>query len=123
MLLFILQWLSLHWEILIMLLSKLPLTFKETHKDSQRDTLFHRIVYDYSCAEWDHPFYHLREVSWEDSFKLSDSAVASEFCGWVQVGIDVFIPNCKYQVKPYSSPWFSAACAAAVVNRNHFFHL
>ena len=59
----------------------------------------------------------------EDSFKLSDSAVASEFCGWVQVGIDVFIPICKYQVKPYSSPWFSAACAAAVVNRNHFFHL
>ena len=42
---------------------------------------------------------------------------------WVQVGIDVYIPHRKYQVKPHSSPWFSAACAAAIVHRNHFFHL
>ena len=27
------------------------------------------------------------------------------------------------QVKHHSSPWFSAACAAAIVHRNHFFHL
>ena len=26
-----------------------------------------------------------------------------------------------YQVKPRSSPWFSAACATAIVHRNHFF--
>ena len=57
------------------------------------------------------------------SLKLSASAVASGFCEWVQVGIDVYIPHCKYQVKPHSSPWFSAACAAAIVHRNHFFHL
>ena len=36
-------------------------------------------------------------------FKLSASAAASEFCEWVQVGIDVYIPHCKYQVKPHSS--------------------
>ena len=48
MLVFVLQWLSLHWEILIMLLSQFPL---------------------------------------------------------------------------FSSPWFSAACAAAIVHRNHFFRL
>ena len=24
---------------------------------------------------------------------------------------------------PHSSPWFSAACAAAIVHRNHFFRL
>ena len=41
----------------------------------------------------------------------------------VQVGIDVYIPHRKYQVKPHSSPWFSAACAAVIVHRNHFFHL
>ena len=29
----------------------------------------------------------------------------------------------KYQVKPHSSPRFSAACAAAIVYRNHFFRL
>ena len=30
----------------------------------------------------------MREVPWEDIFKLSASAAASEFCKWVQVGID-----------------------------------
>ena len=39
------------------------------------------------------------------------------------MGIDVYIPHHKYQIKPYSSPWFSAACAAAIVHRNHFFRL
>ena len=55
--------------------------------------------------------------------KLGASAAASEFCAWVQVGIDVYIHHRKYQVKPHSSPWFSAACAAAIVHRNHFFRL
>ena len=36
---------------------------------------------------------------------------------------DVYIPHRKYQVKPQSSPWFSAACTAAIVCRNHFFRL
>ena len=53
----------------------------------------------------------------------SASAAASEFCEWVQVGIDVYIPHGKYQVKPHSSSWFSAACAAAIVHGNHFFCL
>ena len=48
---------------------------------------------------------------------------AKEFCGRVQVGIDVYIPHGKYQVNPHSSPWFSAAYAAAIVHRNHFFSL
>ena len=65
----------------------------------------------------------MRNVPWEDIFKLSTSAAASEFCEWVQVGIDVYIPHCKCQVKPHSSPWFSAACSAAIVHRNHFFCL
>ena len=72
---------------------------------------------------WDGLHDHLRDVPWEDIFKLSASAAASEFCEWVQVGIDVYIPHRKYQVKPHSSPWFSAACAAAIVHRNHFFRL
>ena len=65
----------------------------------------------------------MRDFPWEDIFKLSASAAPSEFCEWVQVGIDVYIPHRKYQVKPHSSPWFSAACAAAIVHRNHFFRL
>ena len=52
-----------------------------------------------------------------------NSAAASEYCGWVQVGIDVYIPHRKYQIKPHSSPWYSAACAPAIIHRNHFFRL
>ena len=65
----------------------------------------------------------MRDVPWEDIFKLGASAAASEFCEWVQVGIDVYIPHRKYEVKPHSFLWFSAACAAVIVHRNHFFHL
>ena len=85
--------------------------------------LFHRIAYDYSRADWDGLRDHLKDVSWEDIFKLGASASASEFCEWVQVGIDVYIPHRKYQVKSHSSPWFSASCAAAIVRRNYFFRL
>ena len=91
--------------------------------NSKQDTPFRRMAYDYSRADWDGLRDHLRDVPWEDIFKLSASATASEFCEWVQVGIDVYIPHRKYQVKPHSSPWFSAACAAAIVHRNHFFRL
>ena len=42
-------------------------------------------------------------------------------CEWVQFGIDVYIPHRKYQVKPHSSRWFSATCAADIVHRNHVF--
>ena len=63
----------------------------------------------------------MRGVPWEDIVELGAFASASEFCEWVQVGIDVYIPHRKYQIKPHSSPWFSAAFAVAVVHTNHFF--
>ena len=91
--------------------------------NSQQDAPFHRIAYDYSHADWDGLRDHLRDVPWKDIFKFGASAAASEFCEWVHVGIDVYIPHRKYQVKPHSSPWFSAACAAAIVHRNHCFRL
>ena len=59
---------------------------------SQRDAPFHHIAYDYSQADWDSLCDHLRDVPWEDISKFSASA-ASEFCDWVQVGIDVYIPH------------------------------
>ena len=74
--------------------------------NSKQDNPFHRVAYDYSCADWDGLRDHLRDVPWEDIFKLSASAAVSEFCDWVQVGIDVYIPDRKYQVKLHSSPWF-----------------
>ena len=90
---------------------------------SLKDALFQCIAYDYSCADWDGLRDHLKDVPWENIFKLSASAAASEFGEWVQVGTDVYIPHLKYQVKPHSCPWFSAACAAAIVHKNHFFCL
>ena len=91
--------------------------------NSKQDTPFHRMACDYSRADWDGLRDHLRDAPWEDILKLSASAAASEYCEWVQVGIDAYIPHRKYQVKPHSSTWFSAACAAAIVHRNHFFRL
>ena len=70
--------------------------------NTQRDGPFHRIAYDYSRANWDGLCDHLRDVPWEDIFKLCASAATSEFCKGVQVGTEP-------QVKPHSSLWFSAA--------------
>ena len=62
---------------------------------------------------------HLRDVPFEDIFKLSPYA-ASKLCEWVQVGIDVYSPHYKYQAKSHSSPYFPVPWAAAIVHRNHF---
>ena len=89
--------------------------------NSKRDAPFHRIAYDYSRADLDCLRDRLRDALWVDIFKLGASAAGTEFCEWVQVGIYVYIPHHKYQVKLHSPPWFSAACAAAITHRNHFF--
>ena len=72
-------------------------------------------------ADWDGLCDHLRYLPWEDIFKLFGSAAASEFCEWVQVGSDVYVSYGKCHVRPHSSTWFSAACAAAKVHRNYIF--
>ena len=89
--------------------------------NSERDAPFHLTAFDSSRADWDGLCDHLTDVPWEDIFKLSASTAAGELCELLQVRTDVYIPHCKYQVKPHSSPWFSAACAAAIVNWNYFF--
>ena len=47
---------------------------------SQCGAPFHCIAFDYSRADWDGLCDHLRDVPWEDIFKLSASAAAREFC-------------------------------------------
>ena len=54
---------------------------------------------------------------------LGQSRWSFERFEWVQGEIDAYIPHQKCKVKPHSSPWFSAACTAAIVHRNHFFRL
>ena len=82
----------------------------------KQDAPFHHIVYNFSYADWDGFCDYLSDVLWEDIFTFSFSAAVREFCDYVQVGIDVCISPRKYQVKPHSSPWFSAVCAAAIGN-------
>ena len=48
--------------------------------NSKQDALFHGVAYDYSHADWDGHRDHLRDVPWEDIFKLGASAPASKFC-------------------------------------------
>ena len=89
--------------------------------NSQRDAPFHHIAYDYSRADWDGLRDHLRDVPWEDIFKLGASAAASEFCESVQVGIDVYIAHHKYQVNPHSMVFSNLCCCNS--SQNNFFHL
>ena len=64
----------------------------------------HCIAYDYSSSDWDDPRDHLRNVPWEDIFKLGASVLLLvNFVNGFKVGIDVYIPHHKYQVKPHSS--------------------
>ena len=101
-----------------MLLPQFPSTFLQIQKWMPP----YCTAYDNFCANWDSLCDHLRDVHLEDVFKLGGSA-GTEFCEWVQVRIDVYIPHHKYQVKLHSSPSFSAARAAVIAHRNHVYCL
>ena len=81
---FILQWLSLQWENLIMWFFRFLASF-------------HCIDYDSTCTDWNNLCDHLRDFPWEDIFKLIASAAGNGFCGWVQVTIvyTTFIVNTR----------------------------
>ena len=53
-------------------------------------------AYDYSRTDWDSLFDHLRDIPWDDLFKLGAAGAASKLCVWIQVGMDVYIPHRKY---------------------------
>ena len=48
--------------------------------NSKQDAPYHPIAYAYSFSDWDSLCDHLRDVPWEDIFKLSASAASNEFC-------------------------------------------
>ncbi|CAE1168972.1 unnamed protein product [Acanthosepion pharaonis] len=79
-----------------------------------------RTSFYYQRSDWDSFRDFLRDVPWDVVFTLPVQECASS---WVKAGIDAFIPSRKYRVKSRPSPWFSAACSAAIAHRNHFFHL
>ena len=59
----------------------------------------------------------------DTTFKFDASVATSKFFEWTQVRIDVYIPHCKYPIKPHLWLWFSAACGGAIVHRIPFFQL
>ena len=72
----VIQRIFLHWEILKMLLSKIPLTFYHIHNEMPISS---HCLWLFLCR-LGRLCDHLRDVSWEDIFKVSASADASEFC-------------------------------------------
>ena len=100
MLVLVLKWLCLLWKNFDHAVVSVSINFLS---NSQWDTLFHCIAYHYPCAAWDGLADHLRDVPWEDIFKLGASAAASEFCECILVGVDVYIPHHKCQVKLHLS--------------------
>ena len=77
-------------------------------------------AYDCSCADWDGLCDHLRDVPWENIFKLSAFTAASKFCEWVQVEMMCmsFIVSIRSNLThPYGFQQLVLA------HRNHFFRL
>ena len=60
---------------------------------SEQNATFHHIAFDYFHADWDGLHDHLRDVPWNNIFKLCGPAAASEFCEWIYVGIDEYSPQ------------------------------
>ena len=88
MLVFVPQWLSLHWGIPIMLLSLFPLTFHH----SEWDALFCCIAFGYFHTDCDSLFDHLRDVPWEDIVEFSAYAAATSLD-------KIFEKNSSFHVK------------------------
>ena len=62
---------------------------------------------------------HLRDVLWEEIFKLSASAASCEFCEGFRLELMYISLIVNVRTSLTSSTWFSAACAAVMVYRNH----
>ena len=92
--------------------------------NSRQDTPFHRVAYDYSRAHWDGLRDHLEMFHGRISLNSVPLLLLVNFVSGFRLElIYTYISHRKYQVKPHSSPWFLAACAAAIVHRNHIFRL
>ena len=99
-------------NLFIILLSQFLLTFLQTQ---ERDAPFYHTACDYSCADWDDLFDHLRDVPLDDIFEFSASAAASYFCEWNFARIDVYIPHHKH-FELHSCLWFSAVFATSIAH-------
>ena len=75
-----------------------------------------------SRTDWD-ILCHFIDVQWGISLNSILLLLLLNFMSGCRLELMYIIPHHKYQVKPRSSPWFSAACATIIADRNHFFRL
>ena len=113
MLVLVLQWLSLHWEFVIMFKSQFPWTFCQI----KNGCLFHCISYGYYCTDQDGLFDHLRDAPWGNIFKPGASAAVCEFCEWVQDKTDVMYKSLIINIR--SIPTHPHLHAAAIPHTNN----
>ena len=113
MLVYVLQCLSLHWNILV---ECCCLSFHWLPTNSKRNAPFHRIAYDYSRAEWDGLRDHWR-ISLNSVLLLLLLNFVSEF------KLELMYISLIRSNFTHLHGFQLAACAAAIVQRNHFFRL
>ena len=63
---------------------------------SEVNAPFHWTAFGYSYTDWKGLPEDIKDVLWEDIFKLGASAAVFKFCYWIKVGIDVYVSHCKY---------------------------
>ena len=97
-------------------------TAKYKQVSSTPSAPFHRTVYKYSQADWCSFRTFLSQISGDILVKDDVHKSALELSEWLQIGMKAYIPHRTYQVKPHSQPWFTPECAAAICQRDHFFH-
>ena len=114
-LIFVLQWLSLHGEILIMLLSQFHLLSNKLKTGCPISS------HAYSHANWDGLCDHLRDVPWQDIFKLNASAAVVNFLSGFR--LELMYISLIISIKSNLTHLHGFACAAVIVHRNHFFWL
>ena len=87
--------------------------------NSKWDALFHRISYDYSRADWDGLRNHLRYIQGRISLNSMLLLLLLNFVSGFRLEL-IYISLRSSHTHLHD---FSAACAAAIVHRNHFFRL
>ena len=83
---------------------------------------FHRTVHSFSKADWCGFRSFLSQVPWNNVLSQDVSQAARDVAEWIRTGMAVYVPSRTFQQKPHSQPWFTAECAAAICQRNFFFH-
>ena len=92
--------------------------------NSQQDATFHCIAYYQSLADWYGLRDHLRDMlHGRISLNLVLLLLLVNFVSGFRLKLMNISHVVSIRVKPHLSPSFSAACAAAIVYRNHFFCL